>query len=297
MATFGDLIAGVQASLYSYGMQRDKMTTLIAGIDDSETTFPVADPALLDIGLIEVDQELMEVRSIDMAQGGLAILHPWGRGRMGTQKVAHPINSQIVISPRFPRAHIAATVKRTVASVYPDLFRIRTDESITTTTAAASYLLPETTDSIAAVAVLDSLGEWIPVTRYRVTDYVAGKSITFGDVFDGGTKVRLTYRSGFDEFATEADTLASVGLLDRWSDLIIYGAVGTMVLGLEPVRLQADTVETQDRAGATQPTQATQVARQSLGMFKQRIQEEKNLLERQYPPTLVRVGPTYLRGM
>lgn len=132
------------------------------------------------------------------------------------------------------------------------------------------------------------------MSRYRVnqtastSDFPSGRSIDIYESVLPGRPLRVVYRAGFGTFTTEQESLADIGAHDRWADLIVYGAAGNLVLGMETLRLQSDAVETQERAEGVQATQATSVARQLLGMFKQRILEERSLLHRQHPPVLVR---------
>lgn len=294
--TFKNLIEEVEGYLYSYGMQRDKVTTLLAGISSQTTSLVVEDARQIDRGgFIEIDQELMAVNSAS-ADSGTVTLHPWGRGERGTTPAAHAEGAKIVASPRFPRSTIAASIKRTVASMYPDLYQVRVDETSLYSAGRAAYELPYDADSVISVSyeLPGPSREWQRISRYRVDnnanpeDFSTGKSITFHQYILPGRPIRIAYRAGFGEFQGENDSLEAIGLQSRWADLIVYGAAGNLVLSMEPSRLQSDAVETQERAEGVQPTQATAVSRQLLGMFKQRIMEERALLHRKHPAVVVR---------
>lgn len=295
MTTFGDLIDDVESHLYSYGMQRDKVTTLVSPIDEAALTLVVADARQVDRGLLEIDREMMAVSGVDYGTNTVT-LHPWGRGQRGTDAVAHAGNTKAVSSPRFPRSSIAKQIQKTIASVYPDLYRVQVDESVQASAGRVSYPLPADAESLVSVSyeLPGPTGRWWQMSRYRINqnantaDFPSGKSIDVYESVLPGRAIRIVYRGGFGEFSSENASLASIGLQNRWADLIVYGAAGNLILGLEPLRLQSDAVETQERAEGVQATQATSVARQLLGMFKTRILEERALLHRQHPPVLTR---------
>lgn len=287
MTTIGGLVSDIEDHLYSFGMQRDKVTSLVNAVSTTDLHLAVADARQVDRGFLEIGQEMMAVASIDAAANRV-VLHPWGRGQRGTQVVAHAAQSKVVASPRFPRSAIAKAVQRTIDSMYPDLYRVYTDETHRSTPTQVSYPLPANADSIIAVSVQmpGPSREWVRITRWRLNH--EAKTL---DIYQGaavGRPLRIVYRAAFGKFTSEGTTLASIGLQDRWSDIIIFGTSANLILGMEALRLQSDAVETQERAEGVQPTAATSVARQLLGMFKQRIIEERSLLYRQNPPTMTR---------
>lgn len=293
--TFGNVIDDVEAHLYSFGMQRDKVTTLTAEIGEQDTLLDVADGRMVDHGLLEIGMEMMAVSAVDTSSG-VVTLHPWGRGQRGTQATVHSAGSKVVSSPRFPRSSIAKAVQKTVATLYPDLYRIQAEESIIASAGRVSYALDPAAESVISVSyeLPGPTGRWLQLTRYRMsntpslTDFPTGKSIDIYDSVLPGRPIRVVYRTSFGLPVNESESLESLGLLDRWADLIVYGAAGNLILGMEALRLQSDAVETQERAEGVQASQATSVARQLLGMFKTRIMEERSLLHRQHPPVMTR---------
>lgn len=293
--TFKNLIDDVEGYLYSYGMQRDRVTTLVNPISPTDLTLQASDARVVDRGYVEADQELMAVASVE-ASSNIITLHPWGRGQRGTTAAAHAGNSKMTVNPRFPRSVIATKIQQTLRSCYPDLYRIGVSTANVATATSIEYVVPAEADSIVSVSydAPNLLDGWQQITRYRfsqdadTTDFPTGKSLTVRDFIQPGRVLRIAYRSGFGTFTSETDTLASVGGQDRWADLLTFGTVGTLILAMEPMRMESDAVETQQRAETTTVTQATTVARQLLGMYKQRIAEERSLLHAQHPAVIVR---------
>jgi hypothetical protein len=201
-----------------------------------------------------------------------------------------------VASPRFPRSAIAGAIQKTIQSMYPDLYQVRTDETSVYSAGRVSYPAPVGADSIISLSyeLPGPSREWQRLSRWRFNynantdDFPSGKAIDVYESVLPGRPLRIAYRGGFSAFTSENDTLSSIGAKDRWADLIVYGAAGSLILSMETLRLQSDAVETQERAEGVTPTQPTQVARQLLGMFKTRVMEERSLLHRQHPPVLTR---------
>jgi hypothetical protein len=102
VTTYGDLIADVQQYLYGFGADRDKVTSTVGAIDADDLTFQVADGGQIDRGFVEIDDELLEVKSVDR-NSGLVTLHPFGRGVRGTAPAAHMDGSRVTSNPRFSR--------------------------------------------------------------------------------------------------------------------------------------------------------------------------------------------------
>lgn len=295
MSSFGDLIEDVSSYLYSFGQDRDKVTTLTQSLNSSATSFTVADARQVDRGFIEIDSEIMAVLSSDPSTSTV-ILHPWGRGQKGTAAVAHSANVMVSNTPRFPRSRIAADIKQTVLDLYPELWQVQQDETNIVNPAQVTYPLPAAAESVISVQY-QSTGPskmWVPVTRYKMdynadlTAFPTGKSL---DIYVGmtpGRKIKIQYRTKFGAFVNETDTFASVGLEESYRDIIRLGAMSRLILAADPARLDLDSIESSARGQMVQPLSATSMAKQFLQLQQLRIAEERRRLLNQYPSSQVR---------
>lgn len=298
--TFGDLIEECTNYLHSFGAARDKLTSLSLGLNATDTTFTVADGRQIDRGFLEIDNELMAVNTIDVSTG-IVTLHPFGRGARGTVAASHLTNAMITSSPRFPRNRVRSEILQVVNGLYPELFNVAVDQTNTANPAVVTYPLPADARSIVSVQYQTTGPSklWAPITRYRIdqnadtTAFPTGRSV---DIFAGmqpGRSIKIRYRREFPDFVNETDTFASIFLAEDWRDIIRLMVVGRLLMGLEPARLELDSVESAARSqttGGVQPTAAVSVGKQYLALAQSRMVQERRRLLEQYPSTQVRMS-------
>lgn len=289
MSTYGDLLDDTQQFLYGFGADRDKLTSLSVAIDADDFSFRVADGGAVDRGFVEIDNELLEVASVDR-NSGVVTIHPFGRGSRGTAPEAHMVGSRVTNAPRFPRARVRVEVSNAINSLYPDLYTVARDESITANAARVTYPLPSSTEGIVSVSgqTLGPSGMWRPISRYRfdyladTTAFPSGKSIDVYEPVAPGRPIKVLYKKR-PAAGVDTDTLADLGIEDSWRDLIRLKATAQLLLGLEPVRLNVESIESIARQDQQQPAMAAQVAKQLLQVYQIRLTEEKRTLAARYP--------------
>lgn len=291
--TLQDLIAEVESFVYSYFNDRDKVTSLTAALSATALTVSVAEADQVDRGFIEIDDELIAVKSKDNASNVVTV-HPWGRGQRGSVAAAHSLNARVAVNPRFPRAWIKTEINTAIANLYPDLWRVGTDASNKFTPAVLTYPLPADAQSVLQVLV-DTVGPskvWQPARRYHfnynanTTEFPTGRTITLLDSFAPGSTIQVVYRQAFGQLATSASTLDSVGCDDSWRDLIKLQVAARMIMSLDSSRLQATSVEATNRSGQVPTGSAVQVARQLLAQYAQRLDQERHLLLNRHSQTI-----------
>lgn len=287
MSTYGDLINDTQQFLYGFGADRDKVTSLSLPMLADDLTLRVADGGAVDRGFIEIDDELLEVASIDR-NSNVVTLHPFGRGSRGTAPAPHMLNSKITANPRFPRARIRVEVGNAVNSLFPDLYAVSTTE-FTFQPAKVTYQLPAACSGIISVSgqTLGPSGMWRPLNRYRfdrladTTSYPSGRTIDVYQPVAPGRSVKVLYRQQ-PTVGADTDTLATCGIDDGWRDLIRLKATAQLLLGMEPIRLNVESIESMARDQQMQPAQAASVSRALLQTYQVRLEEEKRNLATLY---------------
>lgn len=290
MTTFGDLVDDLESYLYSMGTTRDKVTTLAAPLSESDLTLVVADGGVLDRGIVQINDELVSVASVDKSTG-VASIHPWGRGDRGSSAVAHLAGERVTSAPRWPRARLKSELNSIILNLYPNLFAVRDAPQFNAAVNKVSYPLPNDAEGIVAISYLPSgiPVYWQPINRYRFerNHPTEGRAVTIYQPLQPGRPVHVTYRASFTEFTSEDQPLSSLGVDERWRDIIRMGAAAKLILSIDPARLQVDSVEAGQRALTVQPVQATTVARQLTQLFQLRVQEERARLLREYPSTQI----------
>lgn len=290
MTTLGDVINDIRAKLRSYTGQHERSTYLVNAITSSETTLSVADGTVVDQGLIEIEDELIYVESSD---AGAANIPPYGRGYIGTTAAAHAANTQVIVDPAFPKQNIKDAVNNTLRALYPQLYVVATTE-ITYSAGVTSYELPAGADQVISASwqATGSTGYWHPVKRWRVDPnastsvFPSGKAIHIADGIAPGRTVRIVYVKDFDDFTDSSTTFATVGLRDSMKDVLVYGACVELLQFLEAARQNMDSVQNQERAQYAPVGSASALARQLLGLYERRRDEERKKLRQLYPPSI-----------
>lgn len=289
-ATFADLIAEVESFTYSYLGDRDKVTSLTSAITSSALSVPVAEAGLVDRGYIEIDDELIAVKSKNESAGTVTV-HPWGRGERGTVAAAHDADARVAINPRFPRSWIKVEINNAILNLFPELFSVATDTTNTINASTLTYPVPATAEGLLAVSV-DTIGPsklWSPLRRFRfdysaaTSEFPTGKTVTLLEAVPPGQKLQIVYRKGFTELASDAALLTSSGCDESWRDLIKLQVGARMIMALDSSRLNTTSVEASNRAGQIPVGSAVQVARQFLAQYQQRLDQERRLLLNRYP--------------
>lgn len=290
MATsFGQLVAKVKSQLLGYTADQQQMSELAAPMEPTDTSFTVdtATVGSLSRGLVEIDDELILVKTKDPGTGILTVLGlANGRGREGTTAASHAANALVTMSPKVPRMRIKDAINDTILSVYPRLPILAATE-ITKLSPVYEYGMPaEATDIwYLSIQQVGPTKVWMQGRDFRfnpqanTTDFPTGKSV---QVFDGvtpGKAIRVVYTKAPTVLAADADDFAAVtGYPERITDLIVFGATGRLLPGWESARLQAQSVEATERATVVQQSSASRTSQYYLSLFEQRLDQERSRL-------------------
>ena len=301
MTKFSDVIEEVLSHLYSFGSSRDKVTALSGAITGSVTVLAVDDGKQIDRGYIEIDQEMIQVNTVDPSSGTVT-LFPFSRGSRGTVAATHLAGAMVTCNPRFPRNRVAKEINEVINSLYPDLFDIAVFEGNVVNPSRVTYPLPADCQSVVDVT-FQTTGPslmWAPVTRYKMdfsadtTAFPTGKSLDIYGAMQPGRTMKIRYRRALVRMVNESDDMQTVGYVrDEWIDIVRMMTVARLLMSLEPVRLELDAFESAARSaqpGGVQPTAATSVAKQMLGFAQSRLAAERKELLLRYPSTQVRLS-------
>lgn len=294
MTTVSQLLERCSQTLHSYTGTVESVTFLTASIDADDLTLSVQHPTRILQGIIEIDDELMQVSD----QGTTDVtLFPFGRGVNGSTAVAHPINSKIINDPLVPRARLFEEMKAVIREVGGgELFQIKTT-SLTSAAVANTYALPADCRRVLKVQ-WDTIGpslEW-PANRTWAIDHNAdvatfptGKSITIdGCLGVPGQGIQITYAVDLPVPATTADDLETLGIPAEMHDVLEFGVCWRAVQKMAPSKLNARAVEDPTTNGVS-PSSIKDVAQQLYALFTVRRDEEKRRLALLYPPRPHRV--------
>ena len=174
--------------------------------------------------MIEIDSELIQVVSYDSTTLIATVL----RQQQGTTAASHLNEAGVILSPPYPRLSVFESVADNILTLYPRLYTVTTG-SVVDVAQGISAL-----DDALAVEVVevweDGFSNAIDIDA-RIVDYhpATGGRTLITNVASAMVWVR--YRRRFGDAASEADTLAEVGMEERWVNIVMAGAAADIFAG------------------------------------------------------------------
>lgn len=301
MTTFDGVLARVRQQVMGYAKDQSPVGELAASMAAGDTSF-TADSATvtnLSRGLVEIDDELILVRSYDRTSGVVQVMGAAnGRGAEGTVAASHAQHALITADPAFPRVRAKEAVNDVLQALYPSLVVFATT-SITNISVVYEYGMP--TDALDVWAVSDqTIGPtqtWMQGLNYRFNPtadtaaFPTGKSIQLFDSVTPGRSMLIKYTKAPSPLASGSDDFAAVtGLPERCVDLVVNGACARLLPAYEAARLQQSNVEATERAPLVPPSSALKAAQYYLAMYQQRLEEERVRMLADNPQTISYAG-------
>jgi hypothetical protein len=291
--TFDQLVKRVRRELKGFTLDQESVSELAAPMDADDTSFTV-DTATADRvsrGLVEIDDELILVKSVDQTSGQATVLGLTnGRGREGTTPASHSANALVTSAPAFPRQAIKDAINDAITGLYPSL-EVFATEDFAYNASQVEYSLPAATRGVWYV-----VGRWVgpekvsaPMPNWRYnpqaysTDFPTGKSIQLFDGVTPGQNVRVVYTKAPSTLSANADDFATVtGYADRVADLVIWDACKRLLPGVLTARLQQTSVESTERAQLVSTRDIQQAVQTYAALYAEGLQRER---DRQFAET------------
>ena len=290
MTTFNEMVEEVLINLEGFTLRQDRTTYLTAAIDDNDLTLALASGDNIGKGLLEIDDELIHIDSVDRSDRS-AVISPFGRGYRGTTAASHSANTKVTFAPSFPKISVKRAINDTIRAVYPNVYG-RASTTFSFNPSVTTYSLPAEAETVLAVSY-DTIGpsnEWLPIRRWRhdptsnTGEYATGNAISIYEPIVPGRTVNVVYSKTPTPLSNANDVFTTVtGLEEVSRDLIIYGAAYRMVSFIDPGRLTFTSPEADQNDQTRQFGSGTNTARYLLALYQQRLQEETNRLHGKYP--------------
>lgn len=285
MTTLEGLQQRIRQQVMGYVQNQQQVSALAADMTSVDTTFTVEAATVNNIsrGLVEVDDELILVKSVDRATNIVSVMGGInGRAQQGTTAAAHVTNKIVTQSPLIPRIRTVEAINDVIRMLSPDLPVLAVTE-ITNLAPVFEYALPATANGVWYVVdqLVGPTKIWQPAPRWRynpksnTTDFPSGKSIQLLDGVTPGRAMRVVYTIEPLPLVNPTDDIAVTGYTERIVDLVVWGACARIIPAYETARLQAQAVEGTERAALTPPKAALQAAAYYQSLFSQRKEEER----------------------
>ena len=293
MTTLEDLRQRVKSHIMGFTRDQQQVSELAAPMTDSDTDFTLDSATARNIsrGLVEIDDELILVRALDITTNMASVMGLTnGRGQAGSIAAAHNANAIVTMSPQIPRVRITEAINQTLLAMWPQIPIFAVTE-ISKLAPVFEYEMPADTEEIWYV-VDDTVGPTqvhYPAPRWRfnpkapTSDFPSGKSIQLLDFVTPGRAMRVVYNKAPTLLSAPTDQISASGFDDRMAETIVWGACARVVPAYESARLQQVAVEGTERANLVPARAAIQTAAYYEGLFQQALQRERNRIFEQTP--------------
>lgn len=247
------------------------------------------DEELVKVGaFIEIGSELIEITSYDEPTTTAGVL----RGRMGTTAASHSVDDPILISPPYPRLSVFEAIADNIITLYPRLYQVSNAEVVP----VAGNVAP--LDDPLAVEVVEAWVDGGGGTQdidARIVDFhpqVGGRALV-SNLYTGDLWVK--YRKRFGEPTTETDTLASLGVEQRWANIVIIGAAADLFAGRDIPHSQVEWVEAVLQAENIPVGTRSSVAQRLASYREYLIENAKREMRAEYKAKTHMRGPVQVR--
>lgn len=296
MTTFDGLLSRIRQQAMGYAKDQSALAELAVSMTETDTTLTATTDTVTSLsrGLVEVDDELILVRSFDRASGVVQIMGGLnGRGAEGSVAAAHSAQALVTADPRFPRVRMREAVNDVLTSLYPQLVVFDTTE-ISNISVVYEYGMPADALDVWAVSnqTIGPSQVWMQGSSYRFNPtadtaaFPTGKSIQIFDSITPGRAMLIKYAKAPSPLVNGGDDFEAVtGLPERCVDLVVWGACARLLPAYEAARLQQSAVESTERAALVPPSSATKTAQYYMAMYQQRLEEERSRMFQDHPQT------------
>jgi len=281
--TITSLVDEVQDTAQGYVRGQDLRTSLSGSMTDTDLSFTVTNPDNVSQGVVEIEDELVQVASVDSS--GTVTIEPWGRGLSGTTAAAHASGARVTAAPLYPRQRVRNVIYGVLREIFPDIFAVGTttlDGSFT----QINYTMPVDCYHILRVEtqLLGPSLMWQPVPRWRQNKQATTVELELiGPVVIGEDRVRVQYIKTPVTTFSDSDDLTSYGYDYQIRDLVVLGATARLMAFTETSRVQTQSMESHGRAESVQVGGAAALSRVLHQRFLERLAGERMQLLNRYP--------------
>ena len=300
MTTLADLINDTKLNIQGFTYRQDRATYLTQACTSGDLLLYVGDTQNIGTGIIEIDDELMWVDAYDR-QANTVTIAPFGRGYNGTVATTHSANTQVIVTPTFPRVAVTRAINDTISAVYPKVFGVgSTDFSFLAS--RTTYQIPSEATQILHMSweTVGPTKEWLPIRQWRwdpLADQATwsvespdgftpgyAKTVSLYDNILPGRTVHCVYAKQPSLLVNETDNFEAVTTLpSSMRDVIIYGATYRLSSFIDPARMSLTSAAADEYDSKRPYGTGLNVTKQLQMMYQQRLEDESLKQKLNYP--------------
>ena len=291
MATLNDMIAEVRSSLAGFTLRQDRISYLTTAINTTATAIQIGSSSILAKGIVEIEDELIWIDNFDKQNNTMNAAPGFGRGYQGTSAAPHAVNSQVILTPSYPRTNIKQAINDTINSVYPKLWAVYS-YTFTFNASQVTYALPDDVQNVLYMSwqTTGSSREWLPLKKWRadlmanVATFNTQKTINIYENVQPGRTIQVWYAATPQTMTSGTDDFSAVtGLPESCRDVVTYGAAYRLLSFVDPGRINLTSAES-DLADSKVPGAAGSTnSRYIYALYQQRLQDESLKLSDKFP--------------
>jgi hypothetical protein len=294
VTTFAELTDAILDQLQGFTSSPNQVTSLRATITSSDLTFTVDDPNEIGKGYVEIDDEILWVKSVDPVTGQVVVA-PFGRGYKGTTAAAHTAGVAVVSTPTWTRSSVKREINNQIRTVYPVLYGVRAAPAITADAITYQFNLPALAERVVDVRwkFIDLEG-WQRSRAWEAehaapADFAGGRYVSVYDTIPPGADVQVLYACRPQPLVNDSDDFATVTGLDEGArDVIELGVMSRMARFLDVGRLSDQSVQADQLDGPRPISSATNIANDLYRQYQVRLMGEQKALSDRYPARIHR---------
>lgn len=293
MPTFNQLVDEVKTNLAGYTLRQDRISNLTnsGGINTTDLAIQIGSNENLAKGIIEIDDEQIWINSFDKNSLTLNAIQGFGRGYNGTTAAPHAQNSQVIMTPTFPRVSVKRAINDTINSFYPKLFGV-SSTTFTFNAAQVAYPLPAEARDVLYISwqTVGPSKEWLPVNRWRfdrmanVAAFNTTKTVNIYEKIMPGRTVQVYYSIIPNDLSNNSDDFATVtGLPETCRDVVVFGASYRLLSYLDTGRINLSSAEADINDNKLPSTAGASASKYVFALYQQRLMEESTKLQDRFP--------------
>jgi hypothetical protein len=293
MSTFAQLVDEVRTNLSGYTLRQDRITYLTnpGGINTTALNVAIGNSENLAKGVIEIDDELIWINTFDKNNLTLNAIPGFGRGYGGTTPSPHAENSQVTLTPTFPKVNVKKAINDTINSFYPRLFQV-SSTTFTFNAAQITYALPDDARDVLFISwqTPGPSREWLPVNRWRidrmanVSAFNTTRTLSLYDKIVPGRTVQVYYSTIPNNLTNANDDYATVtGLPESSRDVVTLGAAARLLSYLDTGRINLSSAEADINDTKLPSTAGASASKYVYALYQQRLNEESTKLQDRFP--------------
>lgn len=281
--TVNTLVDEIIDGLHGYVRDQAMVTSTSAAFTDTALSFNVAEPQQVRRGLVEVDDEMIMVKSVDA--NGVVTIQPWGRGQNGTTAAAHNMNTKVTLAPLYPRQRVRDQIYAVMREIHPDIAPVA-EEFIDINLVRTNYPMPADCYHVLRIE-WNPPGPtlmWAPVKRWRTNKTATTVELeVIGPTWPGMNRVRALYMKDLPSTLTANQDLAALGYPQDIHGVLVLGAMAKLLAFTEPSRLQTESVQSSARAEVVPAGSIANLSKYVYSLYQTRLQELRFWYAERYP--------------